>query len=134
MGYIFVLLALIAFAAVLWILGRALGAVGSFGAWLVQIGKLFVRKTDKALTLDDFRKLKRGTILRLHYDHVNRGEFLWSHDRVEGNRVLGKFAYLGDEWSEVGDYLYEFHGEVCRGSDAEPVWDRVPPLSTRGSG
>ena len=48
MGYIFVLLALIAFAAVLWILGGAFGGVGSFGAWLVQIGKLFVRKTDRS--------------------------------------------------------------------------------------
>lgn len=83
--------------------------------------------TDRPLTLDDFKNLERGTVVTLHYCAVNKGSFVWLHDRVEENRVWGQFAYDEEKFSDLGDYLYEFHGRVCRGSGAEPVWATMPP-------
>ncbi len=88
--------------------------------------------TDRALSLDDFRAYEPGQVVRLYYDLVNRGDFLWRHGSVEGERVVGEFRYddMDEEWSKSGDYLYIFQGVVCRGSGAEPVWDRTPEPST----
>ena len=76
----------------------------------------------RPLTLADFAAMPKGSQARLYYDSTNRGSFLWRHDRVEGDRVFGQFLYDEDDWSSVDDYLYEFDGEVCRGSGAEPLW------------
>lgn len=77
----------------------------------------------RPLTLADFANMPKGKQARLYYDSTNRGSFLWRQDRVEDDRVFGQFLYDEDSgWSSVGDYLYEFMGEVCRGSGAEPVW------------
>ena len=83
------------------------------------------------LTMDYFRSLRKGAVVVLHYNDTNEGSFVWVHDRVAPDsdrtvtmgldRVWGSFAYQGDLLSEVGSYLYEFHGAVCRGSGAEPV-------------
>lgn len=75
----------------------------------------------KNMSMDEALALPSGVLLRLRYDWVNAGEFWWLHDRVEDDRVFGRFRYDGDAWSPVGDYLYEFMDEVCRGSGAEPV-------------
>lgn len=78
---------------------------------------------DRALTLSDFEQLPSGTEVTLYYNDTNRGAFAWRHDRVEGDRVWGAFRYDDmNEWTDVEDFLYEFCGEVCRGSGAEPVW------------
>jgi hypothetical protein len=82
---------------------------------------------NRPLTLDDFRNLEPGTVVILHYCCWNRGSFVWLHDRVEGGRVWGQFAYEGEKLSDLGDYLYEFCDRVCRGSGAEPVWAVMPP-------
>ncbi len=83
------------------------------------------------LTMDYFRSLKKGAVVVLYYNDTNEGSFVWVHDRVatdpdypigsETPRVWGAFAYAEDFMSEVGSFLYEFHGAVCRGSGAEPV-------------
>ena len=80
------------------------------------------------LTLADFRQMKKGHTIRLHYNDYNKGEFLWIHDRVEGDRVFGLYLYEGDNIHEakIGDYLYEFEGYVARGSGAEIVCRRMP--------
>ena len=77
------------------------------------------------MTIEDFQKLKRGTIVHLYYHCYNTGDFEWKHSHVEADRVFGQFKYKGDkQWSEIGGYLYEFGGHVCRGSGAEPVFRR----------
>jgi hypothetical protein len=91
------------------------------------------------LTLEFFRGVAKGTVVWLHYHHYNTGEFEWRHHRVQGDRVIGQFRYEGDKWSAVGDYMYEFGGNVCRGSGAEPVFlGRLPaegrPKSKKGAG
>lgn len=83
--------------------------------------------SNRPLTLDDFRSLEHGTVVILHYCAFNKGTFVWLHDRVEGDRVVGQFAFQEEKFSLLGDYLYEFHGQVCRGSGAEPVWAVMPP-------
>lgn len=83
--------------------------------------------TDRPLILDDFKTLERGTVVILHYCAFNQGTFVWLHDRVEGDCVFGQCAYEGKKFSDLGDYLYEFYGRVCRGSGAEPVWAVMPP-------
>lgn len=75
----------------------------------------------KTVTIEYMRAVPKNTLLRLRYDCVNTGEFWWLHDRVEADRVYGAFSYDGEDWGGVCDYLYEFMGEVCRGSGAEPV-------------
>ncbi|NJK51046.1 hypothetical protein HC931_25690 [Candidatus Gracilibacteria bacterium] len=82
--------------------------------------------TDRPLTLDDFRPLERGTVVILHYCAFNKGTFVWLHERVEGDRVEGQFAYNGEKFSPPRDYLYECDGRVCQGSGAEPVWAIMP--------
>ena len=77
-------------------------------------------------TLEDFRKMKKGTVKWLCYNDYNKGEFVWVHDRVEGDRLFGQFAYEDDQLSEIGSYLYEYEGYVCRGSGAEVVCCRMP--------
>ncbi len=72
-------------------------------------------------TLEYFQAVPKNTLLRLRYDATNSGEFWWLHDRVEGDRVWGGFRYDGEDWVGIDDYLYEFMGEVCRGSGAEPL-------------
>ena len=74
------------------------------------------------MTLDDFSKLPKSKVIHLYYNCVNEGDFRWKHSHVDADRVFGQFAYDDDEWSEVGDFLYEFDGLVCRGSGAEPVY------------
>ena len=85
------------------------------------------------LTLEFFRRLPKGVELKLYYWCHNRGDMLWKHDRVateadqlNEERVYGQFwddrpSRGNGSWCEVGDYLYEFAGVVCRGSGAEPV-------------
>lgn len=75
----------------------------------------------KTVTIEYMRAVPKNTLLRLRYDCVNTGEFWWLHDRVEADRVYGAFSYDGEGWEDVCDYLYEFMGDVCRGSGAEPV-------------
>ena len=82
--------------------------------------------TSRPLTLEDFRFLQPGTVIILHYCTFNKGTFVWLHDRVEGDRIVGQFAYEGEKFSALGHYLYEFCGHVCRGSGAEPVWAVMP--------
>lgn len=85
------------------------------------------------LTLDFFRALQPGMKIWLYYNHYNTGAFMWEHSYVnDEGRVVGKFRY-GEtgEWSEEGDYLYEFRGVVCRGSGAEPCFlGMLPPELT----
>lgn len=89
-----------------------------------------------ALTMDYFRNLKKGAIITLHYNLYNKGTFVWIHDHVgpaadildKSDRVWGRFVYEGDsiDDAEIGAYLYEFEGYVCRGSGAEPVHLEMP--------
>lgn len=102
----------------------------------------------RALVLSDFEKLKEGEVVRLYYHMTNEGSFLWKHSHVAVDRVFGQFEWPADFadhirtnrpdlletseasaglWSTVGPYLYEFMGDVCRGSGAEPVWAVRPP-------
>lgn len=80
------------------------------------------------MTFNDFTNLRNGQTLRLYYNCTNEGDFLWKHAYVEGDRVYGQFYAPDwpfaqpDGWSTIGDYLYEFDGNVCRGSGAEPVF------------
>jgi hypothetical protein len=83
--------------------------------------------SNRPLKIDDFRSLERGTVVILHYCAFNQGTFVWLHDRVEGARIVGQFAYENEKFSPLGDYLYECDGFVCRGSGAEPVWATMPP-------
>jgi hypothetical protein len=80
------------------------------------------------LNHDEFKK---GETLRLAYNCVNQGEFLWETvDKIDciyphfkgEKRIVGRFQYPNEEWSEIGDYLYTFNYMVCRGSGAEPLW------------
>jgi hypothetical protein len=82
--------------------------------------------SNRPFTLDDFRSLEHGTVVILHYCTFNQGTFVWLHDRVEGDRVVGQFAYEGEQFSPKLDYLYECDGCVCWGSGAEPVWSVMP--------
>lgn len=82
--------------------------------------------SNRPLTLADFANLPQNTVIVLHYNSFNQGTFVWLHDRVEGNRVWGSFAYAGETFCKVGNYLYEFDGFVCQGSGAEPVWTKMP--------
>ena len=79
---------------------------------------------------EDFYALKSGTVLILHYNLHNKGTFVWVHENTirhgKGLRAIGRFAYPGDSLSDVGDYLYEFAGKMCRGSGAEPVCREMP--------
>ena len=77
-------------------------------------------------TLDDFRKMEKGTIAILHFKCINKGEFVWQHDRVEGNSVFGQLAHSGAQFSQVDGYLYKFGEFVCKGSGAEPVCRKMP--------
>jgi len=90
---------------------------------------------NEALTMDYFRGLKLGTVVILHYNLYNKGTFVWIHDHVgpddshghEDDRVWGMFAYSGDTITQdIGSYLYEYNGKVCRGSGAEPVHLDMP--------
>ena len=82
------------------------------------------------LGVSDFEQLEKGDVVHLWYWTVNRGNFFWRHDHVEGDRVFGSFYYgahgMKSGWSEVSDYLYEFGDYVCRGSGAEPVHGSEP--------
>ncbi len=84
-----------------------------------------------ALTLDYFRGLRRGTTEILHYNAYNQGTFVWIHDRVEGDRVWGRYLYSGENLNdaEIGSYLYESDGYVCRGSGAERLYLEMPQSS-----
>lgn len=79
-----------------------------------------------AYSLDDFRRMEKGTIAILHFKCLNMGELEWHHDHVEGDRVFGQFESSDDELTPVGGYLYECCGFVCKGSGAEPVCRRMP--------
>lgn len=81
---------------------------------------------ERPLTVSDFTQLPKGSVLILHYNCVNKGTFVWQHDRVENNRVFGQWAYPPDSFTEIDDYLYEYQGYVCRGSGAEPIWAVMP--------
>jgi hypothetical protein len=87
------------------------------------------------LSLDFFRKLPQGTIIRLYYWTINRGSFYWKHNKVceSTERVDGEFFYPTemDEWSGLDDTLYVFGDSVCRGSGAEPVHGHKPTESDR---
>ena len=84
--------------------------------------------TDRPLTLADFGAIPQGQIVRLYYWRYNKGDFRWLHDHVADDRVFGQFCYDEDrDWSDLGDYLYEYQGFVARGSGAEPVWAASPP-------
>ena len=78
------------------------------------------------LNHDEFKK---GEVLRLGYNCVNQGEFLWETIKITNcpnfkgqKRIVGKFKYPNENWSEEGDFLYTFNSLVCRGSGAEPLW------------
>ncbi len=85
---------------------------------------------DKAYTAADFEALDKGTVLILHYNDTNKGTFVWVHDSVvrtdDDFRALGQFAYPDAPLHDVGAYLYEFEGFMCRGSGAEPVCREMP--------
>ena len=70
------------------------------------------------------RRLPIGSACLLAYDAFNKGEFYWETHGFSGEgedmRIIGRFRYAGDDWSAVGDYLYAFEGDICRGSGAEP--------------
>ena len=81
------------------------------------------------MRLADFEQLKRGQIVRLHYNDHNKGAFNWVHDHVEGEDVYGRFVYDNDSLDDalaVGPYLYMFRGYVCSGSGAEPACREMP--------
>ena len=79
--------------------------------------------SDGHVTLEFFRQMKPGQIVHLGYNSTNKGDFLWKHDRVEGDRVFGGFKCADMKYfSDCDDYLYEFMDEVCRGSGAEPMF------------
>jgi hypothetical protein len=83
----------------------------------------------RAMTLDDFRPFREGSVLVLHTYRLYRDAFVWLHDRVEGDRVYGTFVNSGDMLSsapEVDGYLYEMDGVVCCGSSAARVYDDPP--------
>lgn len=88
----------------------------------------------KYLTMNDFRSMSKGQVRVLGYNDTNQGTFVWVYDHVgprDGeteDRVWGQFAYSGEELTNVGAYLYEFNGYVCRGSGAEAVFDVEPML------
>lgn len=74
------------------------------------------------MTVEDFKSIPAGQVVRLSYDAFNKDNFLWRHYYVNSNnRIVGSFKYDDGEWSPIRDYLYEFNGKVCRGSGAEPV-------------
>ena len=79
-------------------------------------------------TLDDFRNLRRGVLIPLHYNLYNKGSFMWVHSHVDGDKVWGRYVMSGEPHQDVdiGPYLYEFEGVVCRGSGAEPVCLQMP--------
>lgn len=95
--------------------------------------RIVTDRRNPALTLNDFRELRQGAVLTLHYHCVNQGTFTWEHDRVEGDRVFGRFVYEGEVLADipVDGYLYECGGVVCRGSGAEPVHRRMPARADR---
>lgn len=90
------------------------------------------------LTLAFFKSLPRGTELTLHYWCFNKGDMKFKYDHVGPNEdalnLMRVYGQLWDdrqepgEWTEVGDFLYEYAGIVCRGSGAEPV-HLVPPTN-----
>lgn len=85
------------------------------------------RSANPALTIADFTAMEAGAVQVLHYNSTNKGTFVWVHDHVEGDRVFGRFVYPGEKLDvEIGGYLYEFEGVVCRGSGAEPVHFEMP--------
>ena len=73
-----------------------------------------------------------GEVIRLGYNCVNVGEFLWETTRHEENNVWGRFLFSQDKgiWSNEFDYLYTYtfthtkenESYVCKGSGAEPLW------------
>jgi len=73
-----------------------------------------------------------GEVIRLGYNCVNVGEFLWETTKHEGDRVRGRFLFSQDKgiWSDELDYLYTYtfthtkenESYVCKGSGAEPLW------------
>ena len=73
-------------------------------------------------------KLPIGEVVRLGYNCINIGEFLWETTKFSKDRVCGKFFYRGfevdNEWSAEGEYLYKCikTNLLCRGSGAEPLW------------
>ena len=67
---------------------------------------------NRPLTLDDFRTLERGTVVILHYCSFNKGTFVWLHDRVEGYSVVGQLAYEGENFSDLGNYLFDENQQV----------------------
>ena len=87
------------------------------------------------MKLADFEKLAKGEVITLEYDTINTGWFFWKHDRVEGGRVHGQVGWEDrrssgrgiTDLSGVEDFLYEYEGEVCCGSGAEPVSQRDNP-------
>ena len=73
-------------------------------------------------------RLPIGEVVRLGYNCINVGEFLWETTKFSKDRVCGKFFYRGsevdNEWSAEGEYLYKCvkTNLLCRGSGAEPLW------------
>lgn len=89
------------------------------------------------LSIEFFEQLPAGTVLRLYYYNAGRlFDYYWKHSHVADDRVFGAFYYddgsdLG--WSGTSDYMYEFMGDVCRGSGADPVYARRPAKRDRYS-
>ena len=85
-----------------------------------------MKRDDYVLFTPEIAKvLPAGTLLKLYYDDFNQGRFEYDFKRTIEEpgkyevRAIGRFRYKGDEWSEEGDYIYEFRNTMCRGSGAE---------------
>ena len=81
------------------------------------------KKLTSKLAID----LIRGEIYLLGYNHHNKGMFSWKHQEIslvhDEIRLVGQYRYPEmEEFSKLGDYLYEFMGIICRGSGAEPLF------------
>ena len=95
----------------------------------------------KLLTIEEARSLlEPGEIYKFGYNHgFNCGEFFGLFDRIEtikeerpsgihkSQKIFGAIFYNENEipahMTKFPDYfLYEFEGNFCSGSGAEPVW------------
>lgn len=88
----------------------------------------------KPITLAYLEKLEPGTIIPVFYDHYNVGRFLLKFeglipgDNFSDYKVLAAFKYEDSDWVGPDDYFYEFEGQLCRGSGAEPLFEGWPDL------
>ena len=86
-----------------------------------------IYKNYGAYVLDDFKNMKSGDIHIMHYNCYNVGSFIWMHDRLDGDRAIGKCINIGENINDALEIeIYEFDGFMCVGSGAEPVCRNMP--------